>query len=78
VAPEGPSRLLRKAGGALEKAVTAGLDRDSIPEFEVKGLGLKKIVRQRGEMWKATGDGQVAAMRNRPMVRVPERFLGLL
>jgi hypothetical protein len=63
---------------ALLDEITADLDRDSIPEFEVKGLGLKKIVRHRGEMWKATGDGQVMAMRNRPMVRVPERFLGLL
>ena len=29
-------------------------------------------------MWRATGDGQVIAMRNRPMVRVPDRFVGLL
>ena len=44
----------------------------------MKGLGLKKIVQKRGPMWKATGDGQVAGMRNRPMVSIPERFVGLL
>jgi hypothetical protein len=63
---------------ALLDEITADLDRDQIAPFEVKGLGLKKIVQHRGDMWRATGDGQVIAMRNRPMVEVPERFMGLL
>ena len=63
---------------ALLDEITTDLDREAIAKFEVKGLGLKKIVQKRGHMWKATGDGQVAAMRNLPMVRVPDRFLGLL
>jgi len=63
---------------ALLEEITADLDHDAIAPFEVKGLGLKRIVQHRGDMWRATGDGQVVAMRNRPMVRVPDRFLGLL
>jgi glycosyl transferase family 2 len=63
---------------ALLDEITADLDRDAIAPFEVKGLGLKRIVKHRGDMWRATGEGQVVAMRNRPMVRVPDRFLGLL
>lgn len=63
---------------ALLDEITADLDPAAVPEFEAKGLGLNKIVKRRGEGWKATGDGQVAAMRARPMVRVPDRFLGLL
>lgn len=63
---------------ALLDEITSDLDRDAIPEFVPKGLGLRKIVKHRGDMWRATGDGQVIAMRSLPMVRVPERFLGLL
>jgi hypothetical protein len=63
---------------ALLDEITTDLDREAIAPFEVKGLGLKKIVQQRGFMWRAVGDGQVIAMRNRPMVSVPERFTGLL
>jgi hypothetical protein len=63
---------------ALLDEITSGLDRDAIAPFEVKGLGLKRIVQHRGDMWRATGEGQVIAMRKRPMVAVPDRFLGLL
>ena len=63
---------------ALLDEITTDLDRDVIAPFEVKGLGLKKIVQHRGDMWRATGDGQVIAMRKRPMVQVPDRFVGLL
>lgn len=63
---------------ALLDEITADVDPAALPEFEVRNLGLRKIVRQREDMWRATGDGQVAAMRQRPFVRVPERFLGLL
>ncbi len=63
---------------ALLDEITTDLDRDAIQKFEVKGLGLKRIVQKRGDMWKATGDGQIAGMRNRPMVSIPDRFVGLL
>ena len=63
---------------ALLDEITTDLDRAEIAPFEVKKLGLKKIVQHRGDMWRATGEGQVVAMRNRPMVRVPDRFVGLL
>ena len=63
--------------GVLDE-ITAGLDASTVPEFEAKGLGLKKIVVHRGSMWRATGDAQVPAMRKLPFVRIPDRFHGLL
>ena len=35
---------------ALLDEITTDLDREAIAKFEVKGLGLKKIVQKRGHM----------------------------
>lgn len=59
--------------------VTAGLDRDRIPEFAPRPRALGRIVRVTGRgIYRAHGRRQVRAMRDQPMVRVPERFHGLV
>lgn len=63
---------------AVLDEAAAGIDPAAVAPFEVKGLGLRKIVEHQGEMWRATGAGQVIAMRRRPAVAIPDRFLGLL
>jgi len=63
---------------ALLEEITSDIDPGTVEPFRAKGLGLRKIVKQQDALWRATGQGQVAAMRERPLVSVPDRFVGLL
>jgi hypothetical protein len=57
--------------------ITADIGHDTIKPFGPPRERLAKIVEQSApDVWRAVGGGQVQAMRNRPFVRVPERFLG--
>jgi hypothetical protein len=49
-----------------------------VPPFRVPLQRLPEVVEQRGDMWRAVGAGQVQAMRNRPVHRIPDRFRGLV
>ncbi len=62
---------------ALLDEITVDIDPATVEQFESEGQG-RTIVQQRGDMWRTTGKGQVAAMRALPMVGVPDRFLGLV
>lgn len=57
---------------------TRGVDPAGVPEFEPAGAKLSGIVQQRGDFYRATGQGQVQAMTARPLVRIPERLRGLV
>ena len=57
--------------------ITADIDHDAIKPFGPPLKKLPSIVEQSApDTWRAVGGGQVQAMRNRPLVRVPDRFLG--
>ena len=57
--------------------ITADIDHDSIKPFGPPLQKLASIVEKSGpDVWRAVGGGQVQAMRNRPFVRIPDRFLG--
>ena len=57
--------------------ITADIDHDAIKPFGPPLKKLPGIVEQSApDTWRAVGGGQVQAMRNRPLVRVPDRFLG--
>ena len=57
--------------------ITADLDHDEIKPFGPPLKKLPGIVEQSApDVWRAVGGGQVQAMRNRPFVRIPDRFLG--
>ena len=57
--------------------ITADIDHDAIKPFGPPLKKLPGIVEQSSpDTWRAVGGGQVQAMRNRPLVRVPDRFLG--
>lgn len=57
--------------------ITADIDHDAIKPFGPPLERLARIVEQSApDVWRAVGGGQVQAMRNRPLVRVPDRFLG--
>jgi hypothetical protein len=57
--------------------ITADIDLDDIKPFGPPLKKLPAIVEQSApDVWRAVGGGQVQAMRNRPFVRVPDRFLG--
>lgn len=64
---------------ALLDEITAEIDDEAVKPFRPGPKRLEGIVRQEGERtWRATGEGQVVAMRKRPFVRVPDRFVGRL
>jgi hypothetical protein len=63
---------------ALLDEVSAAVVPDRAVEFDPAGEDLSGIVQKRGAMWRATGKGQVQAMRSRPTVRVPARFRDLV
>ncbi|WP_148572691.1 glycosyltransferase family 2 protein [Nocardioides caldifontis] len=57
--------------------INAGIVRDEVREFSPPVRKLAKIVepdKERKGMFRATGQGQIAAMENQPVVAVPERF----
>ncbi len=57
--------------------ITADIDHDAIKPFGPPLKKLPGIVEQSApDTWRAVGGGQVQAMRNRPFVRIPDRFLG--
>ncbi len=56
--------------------ITADIDHEAIKTFGPPLKKLPTIVEQSTpEIWRAVGSGQVQAMRNRPFVRIPDRFL---
>jgi hypothetical protein len=63
---------------ALLDEVCERLDPAAAPEFDPRAEDLDGIVKKQGQMWRATGKGQVQAMRARPAVRVPARFRELV
>ncbi len=57
--------------------ITADIDHEAIKPFGPPLAKLGSIVEQSApDGWRAVGGGQVQAMRNRPFVRIPDRFLG--
>jgi hypothetical protein len=57
--------------------ITADIDHDAVKPFGPPRERLARIVEQSApDVWRAVGGGQVQAMRNRPFVRIPDRFLG--
>ncbi|CAN5526470.1 hypothetical protein BH11ACT8_BH11ACT8_27660 [soil metagenome] len=62
----------------IATAAAAYGDPADVEAFKPRGERLARIVQRQGPMWRATGQGQVIAMRERPLVRIPDRFLGLV
>jgi hypothetical protein len=64
---------------ALLDEITADIDLGAVKPLRLGPKRLEGIVRyEEPSVWRATGSGQVIAMRKRPFVRIPERFLGRL
>lgn len=49
---------------------------EDVPEFDPAGVDLDALVERRGDTWLAVGRRQLTVMRQRRVVRVPERLLG--
>lgn len=60
---------------ALDRAV-AGVDVDTVPEFDPGEVDLAKVVEPRDGWHRAVGAGQVQALRQMPLRRVPSSLLG--
>jgi hypothetical protein len=76
-----PGTSWEQPGDAMVEILTEvnkGLDPDAVMRFRPKASKLAGIVEIRGEMWKATGDGQVLAMHKRPFTKIPQRFADLV
>jgi hypothetical protein len=59
--------------------ISASTDVASVQPFTVPGKALKAAVEKQPDgMWRAVGAGQMIAMDRRPVVGIPERFLGLV
>lgn len=59
--------------------IATDVDLDEVKPFRPPLRRLPGIVEHpEPDLWRAVGGGQVQAMRNRPIVRIPDRFLGLL
>ena len=64
--------------GMLEQ-LGAGADPDRAPVFRPPpDLLARSVQQQDDQVWRAVGAGQVKAMTKRPLVRIPDRFLGLV
>ena len=61
--------------GALDRAV-AGVDVGTVPEFDPRQVDLASVVEPRDGWHRAVGAGQVQALGQQPVRRVPERLLG--
>jgi hypothetical protein len=62
---------------SLLDEITADIDRTDLQPFKPPLRRLPEIVKQQGDdVWRTTGLGQEAAMRSRPWVKVPQRFVG--
>lgn len=69
------SREAHQIVAALDRAV-AGVDVDAVPEFDPREPDLAAIVQPRDGWYRAVGAGQVQALNQQPLCRVPERLLG--
>ena len=59
----------------LDRAVS-GVDVDQVPEFDPREVDLTKVVEPREGWHRAVGAGQVQALRQMPLRRVPSSLLG--
>lgn len=66
------------AMGELLRGFTAGTDPDRVPEFDPRAVDLAAVVQRDGAAYRTSRPGQLRAMETLPLVRVPERLLGLL
>lgn len=62
---------------AFDQAV-AGVDPDAVPELELAELDLTAVVAPRDGWFRAVGAGQVRALQQQPLRRVPSRLLGTI
>lgn len=62
----------------LLRGFTAGTDPASVPEFDPRAVDLAAVVQRDGDAHRTVRPGQLRAMETFPLVRVPERLLGLL
>lgn len=62
----------------LLRRFTAGTDPDAVPEFDPGVVDLAAVVQRDGEAYRTSRPGQLRAMETLPLVRVPERLLGLV
>lgn len=60
---------------ALDRAVS-GVDVDEVPEFDPREVDLTKVVEPREGWHRAVGAGQVQALRQVPLRRVPSSLIG--
>lgn len=60
---------------AFDRAV-ADVDVDSVPEFDPRAVDLSRVVEPREGWYRAVGAGQVQALKQQPLHRVPESLLG--
>ncbi len=59
--------------------ITADVDLEAVEAYKPRPRLLRRIVRETGKgTYRAHGHRQVRAMREEPLVRIPERFSGLL
>lgn len=63
---------------AMLGGFTAGTDPDTVPEFDPRAVDLGVVVRRDGSAYRTSRPGQLRAMETLPLVRVPDRLLGLL
>lgn len=57
---------------------TAGTDPAAVAEFDARAVDLTAVVQRDGEAHRTARPGQLRAMETLPLVRVPDRLLGLL
>jgi Glycosyl transferase family 2 len=69
------SREADEIVAALDKVV-AGVDVDTVPEFDPREVDLTTIVEAREGWHRAVGSGQIQALRQVPLRRVPSSLLG--
>lgn len=69
------SREAEEIVGVLDRA-TAGVDPDRVPEFNPAEIDLRGIVEHKGGWYRSVGRGQVAALEQQPLCRVPSALLG--
>lgn len=62
----------------LLREFTAGVDPETVPEFDPASVDLAGVVHRDGEAYRTSRPGQLRAMETLPLVRVPERLLGLV
>lgn len=71
------SRDAEEIVAAFDQAV-AGVDPDAVPELDPGELDLAAVVAPRDGWFRAVGAGQVRALQQQPLRRVPSRLLGTI